>query len=300
MKTPPSNMTLLERLVFPVTALLVATILSLAPDVLSASMQIVLLAIVVATLGLPHGALDPWIAKQAGLAKSTKALVVFNVAYLGLAALVVLIWMWAPVTSLAVFLIISAWHFSGDWQTDVHGALRVSVGLMLLLMPIGFHTEQVAMLFTHISGPGGAELARFLAIPPWLLGLAMAAATAMACWHKRWLAALEYLGLLVLAFTTAPLVYFALYFCLLHSPRHLLGVFRQAGPKVRGTLIYTTLIYTLATLVLAGLLAWLWSAVALDSLLLRLVFIGLAAVTVPHMALIAIAHLRARQSILTR
>jgi hypothetical protein len=58
--------------------------------------------------------------------------------------------------------------------------------------------------------------------------------------------------------------------------------------------------YTIATLVLLGALAWFWSnqvnTGSADALLLRLVFIGLAAVTVPHMILIALAHIMTRSA----
>jgi len=91
--------------------------------------------------------------------------------------------------------------------------------------------------------------------------------------------------LLVLAFVAEPLVYFALYFCALHSLRHLAGLFREAPASEQGRLWRMTFVYTVATVVLAGVLLALWSHLPIDTLILQLVFIGLAAVTVPHMML---------------
>jgi hypothetical protein len=45
-------------------------------------------------------------------------------------------------------------------------------------------------------------------------------------------------------------------------------------------------IYTLSSLVLIGGLWWLWSELPSSTLMLKLIFISLAAVTVPHMLLI--------------
>jgi Brp/Blh family beta-carotene 15,15'-monooxygenase len=282
----------IERLAFPVAAFLAIVALALAPNLISPMVQVVGLAIVVIVLGLPHGALDPWIAETVGLRTSPRQSVAFIAIYLSMAVAVVLVWIWLPVASLLMFLLISAWHFSGDWARDANRPVRLCAGTLLLLMPIGFHTQNVAMLFSHLSGEGGWALAYALALPVWLLAGAMVALIAFASWQRQWLFALECLGLLCLAYVATPLIYFALYFCVLHSPRHLLGLFRCAHPEQRPRLLRMTVTYTLATLMLVGALGWVWSALPLDSLVLRLIFIGLAAVTVPHMLLIAIAHVR--------
>jgi len=279
-----------EQFAFPVGALIAIVLLTLAPDLLSAKAQVVGLGIVVVVFGLPHGALDPWIAEKIGLGRTTRQAITFNLAYLAVAAAVVLVWLWVPTLSLLVFLVISAWHFSGDWEGSLNRAWRLCAGLLLLLMPIGFHTETVASLFSHLSGASGADLARTLSLPVWLLSSAMLALIGRAALQRHWTCMMEFSLLLALAYLTPPLVYFALYFCLLHSPRHLLGLFRAANAPEYPRLMRMMLTYTVATLLLAAVLWWLWSAVPLDSLILRLVFIGLAAVTVPHMMLIAAAY----------
>jgi Brp/Blh family beta-carotene 15,15'-monooxygenase len=289
--TPPPT---LERLLFPVAAFFVIALLALTPTLLPPTFQLVGLAIVVALFGMPHGALDPWIAEKIGVRRTRRHMFAFHLLYLLIAALVVVIWTVLPVASLLVFLTISAWHFSGDWSHDMGRLTRLGVGLLLLLMPIGFHTENVALLFSYLSGDGGQALAHTLSLPVWFLVVAMLALAELAAWRRQWLAGLELLGLLALAYMAPPLVYFALYFCLLHSPRHLLGLFREAQPSQRPRLIWMAINYTVATLLLLGALAWFWShqdaTTPLNALITKLVFIGLAAVTVPHMLLIGAAH----------
>jgi Brp/Blh family beta-carotene 15,15'-monooxygenase len=285
--SPPSTV---EQFAFPVGALIAIVLLTLAPDLLSAKAQIVGLGIVVVLFGLPHGALDPWIAEKIGFGRTPGQAITFNLAYLAVAVAVVLVWLWVPTLSLLVFLAISAWHFSGDWEGSLTRPWRLCAGLLLLLMPIGFHTETVASLFSHLSGQSGADLARTLSLPGWFLGSVMLGLIGWAAWLRHWICVLEFALLLALAYLTTPLVYFALYFCLLHSPRHLLGLFRAANTREYPRLMRMMLTYTVATLLLASVLWWLWSAQPLDSLILRLVFIGLAAVTVPHMMLIAAAY----------
>lgn len=284
-----------ERLLFPAITVAAALILWLKPDALPLDVQLMMLALLVIVFGLPHGALDPWIAERIGFVSTKPRMIGFNVIYLAIAAVVVLVWLWLPVWSLAIFLAISAWHFSGDWQSDLGLWPRVLAGLLLLLMPIGFHAQEVAVLFGHLSGPGGQQLADALALPSWLLGLGIVGLVTLAIWLGRWHAALEYASLLVLAYIAPPLVYFALYFCALHSLRHMLGVFRQAPQAVRPRLWRMAIVYSLATVALAGVLWWFWAHLPVDALVLKLVFIGLAAVTVPHMILIALAYPRGLQ-----
>ena len=279
-----------QRFAFPMGALLAILLLAVAPDLVPAKAQLVGLGIVVVVFGLPHGALDPWVAERLGVRGSPGETILFNLAYLTIAAGVVLLWLWAPIMSLSIFLAISAWHFSGDWEDTLSRPWRLCAGLLLLLMPIGFHTEAVAMLFSYLSGESGIQLARTLSLPAWFLTGAMVILIGLTLWQRHWFVALELSLLLALAYMTPPLIYFALYFCLLHSPRHLFGLFQKASYRERPRLIRMIFVYTTATLFLAGLLWWFWSTQPQETLIVRLVFIGLAALTVPHMLLIAAEH----------
>lgn len=283
---------LFESLLFPIGAVLTIAALSLATGTIPQGMQIAALLGLVIVLGLPHGALDPWIAESSGLIDGRLQTVVFNGIYLAIAAAVVAAWWWAPGLTLLGFLIISAWHFSEDWRGELPSWARVPSGALLLLMPIGFHTETVAELFALLSGEAGAAVAHGLALPPALLASGMLMLSGVAILRQQRWAALELLALLILAWIAPPLVYFAVYFCLQHSPRHLLGHFREAGSAQTRRLMVMTVIYTLGSVLVLVPLVWLWSDQPLESLLMRLIFIGLAALTVPHMILMLIAEHR--------
>jgi len=278
--------------VFPLSALLCIALLNVTFDFVSPTLQLIVLGVVIALFGLPHGALDPWIAERIGLQNTPPQSVLFNVGYLALAALVILFWWWLPTLSLIVFLSMSAWHFSADWAASLGMPTRLIAGTLLLLMPIGFHTEAVSMIFQQLSGIEGGKLAVTLALPTWFLVTTMALVTAATIWKQRGQTSLEFLTLIALAYFTPPLIYFTLYFCLLHSPRHLYGLFSVAPTAEHPRLMRMMVIYTTATLLLLGVLWWLWPTLPVDTLILKFIFIGLAAVTVPHMMLIALAHLR--------
>lgn len=295
----PRIMTLLKsaQRVFPFSALLCIVLLNVSFDFISPTIQLIILGIVIALLGLPHGALDPWIAERLGFNNTPQQRFLFNAGYLALAALVVLFWWWFPALSLIIFLSISAWHFSADWMPSLSMPTRLIAGALLLLMPIGFHTEAVETIFQQLSGTEGGKLADTLALPAWLLGSTMVLMTAATVWKRQWQTSLEFFTLAALAYFTPPLLYFTLYFCLLHSPRHLYGVFSTAPTAVHPRLIRMMAFYTLATLLLLGVLWWLWPSLPVNTLILKFIFIGLAAVTVPHMVLIAVAYVRTKQKL---
>jgi Brp/Blh family beta-carotene 15,15'-monooxygenase len=94
----------------------------------------------------------------------------------------------------------------------------------------------------------------------------------------------------LLALTTPPLVFFIVCFCLLHSARHLREGFRdERGTLPRRTTIAIVVAATAGPLLVAlGALAATTGPGALDERLLQLVFIGLAALTVPHMIVVAL------------
>ncbi|MGY6555826.1 MAG: Brp/Blh family beta-carotene 15,15'-dioxygenase [Wenzhouxiangella sp.] len=254
-----------------------------------------MLGTAVIVLGLPHGALDSWIAKRAGLYRRPLGWLGFNLAYLGLALTIVLGWWLSPVLALTLFLLISAAHFSGDWHTALSWWQRLAAGIALLGLPAVFQLEAVAGIFMVLSGSGAAAVADGLRWAGLVALVALVPVLARAAWRKQFAVLTELLLLLILAAAVPPLIYFALYFCLLHSPRHLRSTYEQTPLAARSGLIREAAVYTSVTLLLAGLLAAFFLPFSNPTeLALQLLFIGLAALTVPHMLLIAWTERRAQ------
>lgn len=272
----------------------------LAVDGVALSQQalVLVLALAVAVTGLPHGALDPWVAWRIGLWRGRWGFVAFNVAYVGLAALVVIAWRLAPGLSLVVFLAISAWHFAGDWRQDLPGWARALAGLALLALPAWRWPGDVDASFALLAGADGSVIASWLRVAsPWLaVGVA---AVALLAQRRSRATAIELAAVAALALLLPPLVYFVVYFCALHSLRHLRIEVGEADASSRGPIAGVALLYTVLTLVLAALV-WPWLAAAgtlvhtADAELLKLVFIGLAALTLPHMLVVMLSE-RARE-----
>ncbi|MEL6714637.1 MAG: Brp/Blh family beta-carotene 15,15'-dioxygenase [Planctomycetota bacterium] len=277
----------------------VAVLLLAALPTPSPSAQFVVLAVGVALLGFPHGALDPLVASIGGALRSPARLAVFLASYLGLAGLAFALWLTAPGVALAAFLVYSGVHF-GLGDVDAYGsnpprALRLARvvvhGAAPILHPVAAYPAEAAELFGILAGAEATrvqalvESAAPVALGAWI-ALAVASYAWPACWPGRrqeWRGAGE-LALLVAAFWVAPpLVSFSIYFCVWHSVRHFVAVDRA----VQGVFSLRAVVVGLA--VLAGTLLLLGgghlsaglSGNATD--VVRTVFVALACLTPPHM-----------------
>jgi len=243
----------------------------------------VMLAGVVALVGLPHGALDPLVAHKAGLWRTPAGLAGFLAAYLLLAGAAGLLWFFIPTVALIAFLAYSAWHFSGDWRGELPMGLRLCAGLAIVSASSLLHLDLVTQYFSLLAGPRGAatlvQCLSWIALPA-LVGMTIAA---VRCVRDRPRTGAELAVLAAAVVLLPPLVFFLLYFCGLHSPRHLL---HAAQGLNRNAALATAVGLTFLTVALGALLFVLAPPGRLDDRLLQFTFIGLAILTVPHMILI--------------
>lgn len=283
--TPRRQRVPVETLVFSSLALVALALLWLGLPPPSPTVQVVLLGVLVGVLGLPHGALDPLIARRVGLWHTPLGFAGFNAVYILVVVVVVVLWLVLPVASLVVFLLVSALHFGSDWNADRALWLRFITGFGLLSVPALSHPAEVSTAYVILAGEGGAGVA---SVQGWLgpvalAGLLLAALVAL---RHRAHESVEIVLATLLALATEPLVFFLLYFCALHSFRHLKAGFlaERGGGRLPALMV---VVYTVVPLLVVGaVLLGPGAAGALSEQILRVVFIGLAALTVPHMIVV--------------
>ncbi len=237
-------------------------------------------------LGVPHGAFDVALAHRRWDIGTPRALTAFLALYIGLAAAFAAIWFLLPQLALPVFIAMSGAHFAGDWRSDIALLPRVVVGLALITAPALLHREPVIEIFAWLVPADvavtTAEVMAAAAIP---LLQAAALIVLVTAWSRPF-AALEMAAVLLLAVFAAPLVFFVVYWCGLHSLRHVFSVQAELKPRSLPALARLSLPY--APLAIIGVLAGalLWPHLALEQAVLAALFVSLAALTVPHMMLV--------------
>ena len=270
------------------------------------------LAILVAVIGLPHGAADhrfarPRLEPHLGMAW----LPVFLAGYLAVALVVVCGWYVAPAATVVGFFLASAWHFGQEepgfpiGPRGLRPLFQFARGGLVIWTPLVFRGRDVATILGLVapggSGPAIQHATGLLTACSWImLPLAVVAwmlqgaeASARSGRSRRVLVADNALvASLVLLFAVAsPLVSFPIYFCGWHSARGLKRLRRELGES------WTELARSLAPLTvgaiaLVGFAAWLMlGGTGWNGTLIRATFVGLSAVAVPHLLLHGLAPL---------
>lgn len=246
------------------------------------------LFVAVAILGLPHGSLDTLVAKKEFALNTLPRLALFIVLYLLIAALVVLLWVQAPTTALAMFLLYSALHFGDDVTPRLGRSGGLGYGFFLLSLPLVLQPTTVDPIFQAL---GAIHTTLLLSAAPFTLILG-ACLLIYALWRSPDRALSDWrdpLLFIAAAWVLNPLAYFIAYFCFLHSPRHLLLVTKDLGLHTWRERLIALAPTTIATYILVAACVPFLFGLPMDDILLRLVFISLAALTVPHMVLEMIA-----------
>lgn len=253
---------------------------------------LLIIASAILLLGVPHGALDTLFAQRLYRITTRARWVVFIVFYVLLAAFVVVVWWSAPHLFLILFLTISAFHFSADPDVDIRLGARIFYGATIIVLPAALHAPQVTTLFAQLVGSDAAsDIVGGLKwlIAPLLIGVVLLMVRVVLLDR---LAAIEILGVVLLALFASPLIAFTLFFCCMHSPRHLLRAAALTGITPKHLMINVAVIPTLATIVLAGFGMLVFSKLPVNERMMRIIFVGLAALTVPHMMLVEQVRLR--------
>ena len=247
-----------------------------------------LLAIVL--LGVPHGSFDAAIARRSGWQINNPfSWVEFHIVYLLLAIAVTILWWWFPLVSLSIFLLLSGLHFGAsdivdsgsDWLPWVaHG------GLVAVAIP-NFHTQEVLQLFSFLTSAEAAQqLLNALSVIFVLWVISCISYCIFSYHHKPYRKPLlNLVALIVIVILLPPLVSFALYFCFWHSRGHVVRLWNSLPANARYGAIREALIYTLLAWG-AGLALFFYLSGNATEILFRLTFIGLAALTLPHMILV--------------
>ena len=244
-----------------------------------------LLAILI--IGIPHGASDILIARRL-YSQGWFKLLSFVIGYFFLAIIVLITWHFYPIFSLSSFLLISALHFGlldtlANQPTD-YKALRAFIyGATPIIIPITFHTSAVNEIFNLlIFDESDFAYKLDLLFPFWLIGVIVLFAKNG---RKTVRELLEIILLACLLALIPPLWGFAFYFCFVHSVRHFLNLSKTLN-EIGKFDIFAMIVTVAATLMLILAATLLLTGEKIEDDLLRVTFIGLAALTVPHMLLV--------------
>ncbi|MEM6326048.1 MAG: Brp/Blh family beta-carotene 15,15'-dioxygenase [Bacteroidota bacterium] len=275
-------------------------------------------ALSVLVLGLPHGALDPFVPfRMSRTALTAVRLGVFCVAYLGLGVVVVALWMLAPVAAAVGFIALTLAHWGqGDvfflramgWDRHLAsgphlvlaGAVRgaLPMGVPLAAQPEAYAavlgglgrlfepSTEADVVASAVSASSAAQVGLAVLFGGYVLWGAVSAARRGA-WRSLALDLGEVAVLTVFFAVLPPLWSVGVYFCAWHALRHLARLEPVVSPRQPGRFALLATPFTLGALVLFALGGWLLVERPEAGDLLAIYLVGIASVTVPHVLVVA-------------
>jgi Brp/Blh family beta-carotene 15,15'-monooxygenase len=263
---------------------LLLTVAAIAGARMNEPVILLFLAAGVVSLGLPHGALDPHVARELFGANRRFTMVRFLVAYTLIAALCAAGWLAAPNIALPIFLVISAAHFGSDWQQRGSLWSRAAYGACVVTVPTLHHANTVRQIYLALGSTNATHIVSASRVVAWIVAV-LAITSLLPEIKNRWQDCIDLAVILIGGVMLPPLVFFVCYFCLLHSPRHLADTSHAVGLRGIRAIAAAVAPTVAATLVFAAVL---WRFIPFgraNDRILQIIFVGLAALTVPHMLL---------------
>ncbi len=275
--------------------------LNIESSVISPSICLVLILII----GVSHGSLDHIKGKKLLKLFQLQNILFFYLIYLTLAISVVILWVIMPMISLIIFLIVASFHFGKedtqfliDENSYLNHLLFFFKGSLIILAPMYFHFNETISIFKLLlvenefffSFLNFVETSKILVI-----GMMLSTLASVYLFIKKFELAkftffFDYFSIIILNYYFQPLLAFTIYFCFLHSIRHIISLAFELDYKSfgNGLTIFSKkavpLTVLTATFCLIGLY-FLNNNYDLDSSILKVIFIGLASLTFPHILL---------------
>ena len=257
------------------------------------------------TIGISHGALDHEKGKKLLKIYKIKNTEVFYITYIGIAIFVILIWILSPILLLSLFLIVAAYHFGKEdtlflvsKDFSFKEPLFFLKGLLIIIAPLNFHFVETINIFKMLF----VESERFyfyldLIEQTKIISLAFILSTLASIYlfSQNFKIInisifLDFFSILMLNYYLPPLLAFTVYFCFLHSIRHTISLIihlNQINFKIGFlTFVKKALPLTILTIIICLItLFFLSNYYVLDNAIIKIIFIGLASLTFPHILL---------------
>ena len=250
-------------------------------------------------IGISHGALDNIKGKKLLKFFKIKSISLFYIVYILVSIFIIFFWFLFPGFLLTLFLIVASYHF-GKEDTDFifyknnlkNDLLYFFKGSLVITAPLIFHKNQTIEIFKSLN----FNISDFFIIESEFLYLLLIASFLSSIYltfkkelDLKSILIMDWFSILILNFFLNPILAFTIYFCFLHSVRHSLSLILELDNNIfRGlkSFIKKAIPLTLITAIMYLIsLYYINNYYELDEAVYKVIFIGLASLTFPHILL---------------
>ncbi|MEY3112833.1 MAG: hypothetical protein RJA85_481 [Pseudomonadota bacterium] len=271
---------------------------------LTVTIKYIICFFLITTIGISHGAYD----SHKGLIFLNKKIkfskLLFYLTYISLVFFVFIIWYLNPKISLTIFLIISSFHF-GKEDLEIYitkifkfrSIIFFLKGSLIVLLPLYFKPEETNEIFNNILFSYSSNLIPDNFVKLFLpVNLLIQFFFYVYIFSKRRLLYKDFLIIFFEILLTVIIFYFfstitafTLYFCFIHSLKNIIIISSQLNTNIylgfKIFLLKSLPITILTFLILLASLYVFSNLETLEEVIQKIVFIGLASLTLPHIVL---------------
>ena len=254
------------------------------------------------SIGISHGAMDNYKANKLLEIYKKKNKSIFFIIYISISVMIILLWSLYPSVTLLMFLIIASYHFGREDTSFLHQnnyyvdqALYLIKGSLIVFAPLFFHIDETIEIFEMLLISDNILI--YIKKEHWIINVCLGFCIFGYLYFVNKnkyedfeVLFLDMLSILILNYVFNPLIAFTIYFCFLHSIRHIISISHELNgdnfnlglkafvKKALPLTIITAVLYLLATVFLSNFYG-------LNDVIIKVIFIGLASLTFPHILL---------------
>ena len=255
--------------------------------------------VLVASIGISHGALDNMKGAQLLKIFDMKSMFTFYVGYLAISVLVICVWLLSSTFLLCLFLLVASYHFgkedseflfqSKKFYLDILFFLK---GLVIISAPLFFQYTDTINIFNTIGMNTDLFIFRDYSFIISCFFISIISSIAIVLIARNLYASIliiDLFAIVILNYFLHPLFAFTLYFCFLHSVRHSITLMQDLDKDLSKSIkifIRKSLPLTIVTAsIFVVAFTFLMSEYDINSSINKVIFVGLAALTFPHIIL---------------
>tara|TARA_B100000579_G_scaffold360692_1_gene318038 strand:- start:214 stop:1149 length:936 start_codon:yes stop_codon:yes gene_type:complete len=256
-------------------------------------------------IGVSHGSLDNLKGRKLFQIYGINNFLIFYLSYILISIIIIILWIIAPSLSLVTFLIIASHHFGKEdsqflitENSYFNQLLFFLKGSLIIFAPIYFHFDETISIFKLllVENESFYEFLNIIETNKILLyGIILSTFSSIILFAKNFELKkitffLDYFSILIINYCFSPLMAFTIYFCFLHSVRHSISLMYELDKDnlTNGFKIFIRKALPLTILTAAFCFFGLYllnNTYNFDSSILKIIFIGLASLTFPHILL---------------
>ena len=254
------------------------------------------------SIGISHGAMDNYKANKLLKIYKLNNKLIFFIIYILISFSVILLWSIYSSLTLLFFLLVASYHFGREDTSFLHKGnsmldqlLYLVKGSLIVFSPLFFHFEETLKIFEILFL--SKNILIFIAEEHWIVNVCLSL-NILGYFYFAFknsfedfeIIFLDLLSILILNYFFTPLIAFTIYFCFLHSIRHIISIAYELNPsnfldgfknfvkKALPLTIITAVLYLISIVFLSN-------SYVLNDAIIKVIFIGLASLTFPHILL---------------